>query len=278
MNELVSIVIPVYNGEKYINECINSIVNQDYGCFELIIIDDFSTDNSLLVLYSISKTDKRIRVYSNTHKGIVYALNLGIQYSKGKYIIRMDIDDIMHNTRLTEQIDFMENNKNIIVCSSWATAFGKSEYPIKGYAGYIDNALARLLYGNYIIHPSVIIRKDFLIKNKIYYNDNYPYAEDYKLWFDIARNGGGFYTLPKELIFYRLSDTQSSVRFNKIQSDSALAIKNEILDYLINNNFFPDKNFNEVLNVLIDYNNKGYINDTTIFTLCAEIVILKNSL
>ena len=107
-NPLVSVVMPVYNAQKYLNKAIDSILAQTYKDFEFIIINDGSTDNSLQIIKKYQKKDKRIIVKNKKNKGIVAALNDGIKLSRGKYLARMDADDISLPSRFEVQVNFME--------------------------------------------------------------------------------------------------------------------------------------------------------------------------
>lgn len=275
MNPKVSIIIPVYNGSKFIQECAYSILEQQFGEFEAIFINDMSTDDTYNKLVETQKIDKRFRIINSNSHNLVNTLNIGLHAACGSYIARMDIDDKMNPNRLSEQVNFMDNHLDIIVCSSWAKCFGLSTEPMCGYNGLIEFPLARFLSGNYIIHPTVMIRKEYLIQKNIQYKQ-YPYAEDYQLWIDIAKHGGQFWTLPMELLQYRVSESQVSNKFRKIQYDTTLKIKNELLEYLVKKNFFPDKTIIDIITNLAQYNNKGYINADTIFSVCQEILLTYN--
>ena len=126
MNCIVSVVMSVYNSEKYLPEAIESILNQTYTNFEFIIINDGSTDNSLRIIKEYANKDKRIIVISRENKGLIFSLNEGIEVSKGKYIIRMDADDISLPNRLKIQLDFMEKNKDIAICGTVAITFDEN--------------------------------------------------------------------------------------------------------------------------------------------------------
>lgn len=272
MSPKVSIVIPFYNGCNYVQECAYSILEQRFGDFEAIFINDMSTDSTYDKLIEFQKIDKRIRIINNSSRNLVDALNIGIQASCGTYIARMDIDDKMNPDRLYEQVNFMDNHLDTIVCSSWARCFGLSTESIQGYNGFIDFPLIRFLSGNYIIHPTVMMRKEYLIKKSIRYKQ-YLYAEDYQLWIDIAKHGGQFWTLPMELVQYRVSESQVSNKFRQIQYDTSLKIKNELLEYLVKKGFFPDKTIIGIINNLAQYNSQGYINANTILSMCQEILL-----
>jgi glycosyltransferase involved in cell wall biosynthesis len=186
----ISVLLPVKNGAVNLKECMDSILNQSYQNFELLIFDDDSIDNTLQILKTYK--DGRIKLFSGK-LGFITNLNKGIEYSRSKYIARMDADDIMDPLRLEIQLERMENLR-IDVCASWLKMFGaytKTYIKTYGLHGFVDNPLAELVQINCIAHPSIMIRRSFLIENKLQY-ENYPFVEDYKLWFEIAKKGGAF--------------------------------------------------------------------------------------
>lgn len=231
----ISILLPVYNAEYTIKDAINSLLNQTFKDFEIIIINDGSTDQS--ETYIQSYRDKRIKYFTNkTNKGLIYTLNRGISLCQGKYIARMDADDISLPTRLEKQYNFMENNPNVIVCGTKIKYFGSIKrfwiHPFISYLGNIENK-SRLIYTTCFAHPTVIIRKDILIKNNLQYNTNYKNAEDYKLWIDMV-SLGDFCNLPDILLKYRLSATQTTQKSNKIQLENSRLCRQEILEKMYN--------------------------------------------
>lgn len=224
--------MPVYNCEQYLAEAIESVLNQSFTDFEFIIIDDGSTDNTLDIIHRY--TDKRILLLQNSHDFIA-TLNLGISNASGKYIARMDADDIMHIDRLKVQYSIMEEVPEITVCGTWVTTFG--EHITKGatlvsFSGMIKNPLLQMLKGNILYHSTVIIRKEFLAIHNLRY-ENYAYAEDFKLWFEIAKCGGLFYVESFPLLYYRLSEGQVSCLKMTEQEATAWFIKQEIVYFLL---------------------------------------------
>lgn len=177
---LISIVMPVYNGEPYLKEAIESILNQTYTNFEFIIINDASTDKSEKTITQFK--DNRIRYYKNkANLNIAKTLNRGLSLAKGKYIARMDQDDKSYPTRLQEQLTFMETNCNIGLCGTQISFFGEANgiWPNK----FSDEEIrTSLLYENVIAHPSVVIRRDILNNLEKWYDEDLVQAEDYDLW------------------------------------------------------------------------------------------------
>ena len=226
----VTVLLVVYNAEEYLEECMRSILCQTFSDFELLIIDDGSTDNSLNVIKKFQ--DGRTRLILNKHD-YINSLNLGLRESQGEYIARMDADDIMYPHRLEKQVAILDSHPEVAACMSWARTFGLVETELRKGNGLVMDALAELLHANFLIHPTAMLRKSFLASQKLQYK-NYPYAEDYKLWTDMALGGSHFWVIPECLLKYRVSHTQVSKKHTKEQGNTAVRIRNEILLALLN--------------------------------------------
>ena len=228
---LISIIMPVYNAQMFVQDAIDSTLQQSFADFEFIIIDDGSTDNTLSIIRSYK--DERIKLVENSHD-FVGSLNLGLSTAQGKYIARMDADDVMHTDRLKIQYAIMEENPNITVCGTWVKCFGEHGQPdVPQGAGLIENPLLKLMQFCIVAHPTVMIRTDFLRQHQLEYDKNYKYAEDLKLWVEIANKGGVFYIETQPLVYYRLSDQQVSTRKKEEQATKTEIIRQESLNYLI---------------------------------------------
>jgi putative glycosyltransferase len=228
----ISILLPVYNAENTVADTIESILRQSFEDYELLVIDDGSTDMTSQVVRSY--TDVRIRYLLSEHN-YISSLNLGLNQAQGKYIARMDADDIMFHDRLAIQHQILEDEPSITVCSSWYIPFGeeiRGEEVVGIAQGLISSPLLALLQGNLIAHPTVMLRSSFLQAHHLRYED-YPYAEDYKLWVEIAKRGGNFYIESQPLLRYRISPTQVTQRHGREQQATAQRIQDEILDTLI---------------------------------------------
>jgi glycosyltransferase involved in cell wall biosynthesis len=209
-NILVSVVFSVYNAQKYLDESIKSILSQTYTNFEFIIIDDGSTDNSLMIIKKYMKLDNRIVVISRKNKGLPFSLNEGIEKSSGKYIVRMDADDISLPNRFERQIDYMEKNENVGVCGTAIESFGDNIKARKKFLPELDNELkTRLLFSTAFAHPTAIIRKSILDKNNITYKEGYKFAQDYRLWVDLSSHTA-FANIQEVLLKYRVTVDSNS--------------------------------------------------------------------
>ncbi|MEC5210348.1 glycosyltransferase involved in cell wall biosynthesis [Psychrobacter sp. PL15] len=201
---LVSIGIPFHNAERYLSYAILSVLNQTYKEWELILIDDGSTDNSLKIANEYSEKDSRIRVISDSeNKKLPARLNQLIVESKGSYIARMDADDIMHPERLDKQLCFLESNKNYDLVSTGLISIDNFNI-VKGFRGvsHIYNEFSTIKLGYPIVHPSVIARKAWYERNE--YSESYPRAEDFELWTrSIVNSDFKMAVIPDLLLFYR---------------------------------------------------------------------------
>jgi glycosyltransferase involved in cell wall biosynthesis len=264
---MVSIILPVYNASVYLNDCIDSILAQTFTDFELLMMDDGSTDNSIAIAESYE--DERIKVFRCEHD-FIQTLNRGLEESRGKYIARMDADDMMMPDRLERQVTLMENNPSVVVCSSTAKAFGFKEKVLGFGNGIINHVMLLLLLGNPIIHPSIMVRKDFLTRNNLRYK-HYPYAEDYKLWADVCMAGGVFNVIPTPLIKYRISESQVSNKHRVEQVRTALTIRQEILEELLARNSYKTELFSRLYDDMLEANHANLIDADQIFGLFYQI-------
>ncbi|EAK5529866.1 glycosyltransferase [Campylobacter lari] len=218
---LVSVIMPAFNRENYVSFAIESILNQSYLNFEFIIIDDCSTDSTYSIIQEYAKNDNRIVVLRNErNKGIVYSLNSCIEICKGKYIARMDDDDVSLPERIERQVDIMEENSDITVVGSYFKPIGEDEN-IDFFGNWVnvceyDMIGLKMMFECPICHPTVMIRAEFLKNYNLAYSYKYQYAEDYKLWADIIQKGGKIINIPEILLLYRISN--SSISRNKLTS------------------------------------------------------------
>lgn len=225
-NIMVSVILPVYNTElNYLKPAIDSILNQTYRNFELIIIDDASNDETLNILNDYLDKDKRIKLIQNrTNQGITKNLNVGIKLSRGKYIARMDADDISEKNRLEKQVYYMETHPDVIVLGCCARLIGNvSEYPnLYGLIGTNfkedwETRRIRLLFNNDgVLHPTAFLRKDVIYKYKLFYDEKILKAQDYELWSRCIEYGK-IEILPEILLKYRIHKSQISTLGKKNQ-------------------------------------------------------------
>ncbi|MDQ8205632.1 glycosyltransferase [Pelagicoccus sp. SDUM812003] len=212
----ISIVMSVYNSEKYLAESIESILHQTFTDFEFIIIDDGSADRSRSIIESYLAKDKRITLISRENKGLPYSLNEGIALAEGRYIARMDADDISLPNRIEKQIAFMDSHKEIGVCGTLAYLFqdNPTKRQVLRHPEDHDSLRVRLLFSVCFIHPTVIIRKKLLDELDYIYNVDFNNSQDYELWSRLA-DKTRFFNIQQPLIYYRVSPTSITANTNK---------------------------------------------------------------
>lgn len=217
---LISVVLPVYNCALYIGEAVNSILNQTIQDFEIIIIDDYSIDDTVKIIKNIG--DNRIKlILKEENKGLIDSLNIGFKEAKGKYIARMDGDDISLPDRFQKQLEILENNPDIKGCGCWLQRFGNSAEIIK-HKEFHDEIAARLLLSCSMSMGAVMFnRKNF---SKFSFDENKKHVEDYDFWARTAWSGK-FYNIQEVLYYYRAHDTQVTHLYNSIQRKGDIDIK-----------------------------------------------------
>ena len=216
-NPLVSVLIPTYNSELYIKDTLESILNQTYKNLEIIIIDDASTDSTLKIVKKYK--DKRIKIYiNNKNLGIAKNMNKGIRLSNGKYLAIMDADDWSYPYRIEEQVQLMEENPKVVLCSGYMDICNENlefqntrTYPIT------DKEIRKAIVTyDPISHPASMWRMSELLKTTLY-NDNFPICRDYDLIVRISEFGE-YQNIPKPLIKYRVrKDSETGKRIRQTQ-------------------------------------------------------------
>ena len=204
VNPLISVALPVYNGEKYLAAALNSILEQSYINFEVIIVDDGSVDSSLEILKAYEARDNRIKVISRANKGNPASLNEAIDNSRGKFIIRMDQDDICLPNRFSQQVDYMLKHPDIHAMGSAAKFIDADGNFICTYTPINDDqSLRDSLPQSPFVHPTVILSKEaFYRAGK--YNEKMKWGgEDVVLFEKISRQGK-LHNLTEPLLCYRL--------------------------------------------------------------------------
>ncbi len=218
--------MPVYNGSKYLDDAIKSILNQTFQNLEFVIIDDGSTDDSLNIIKSYN--DNRIRLIENKeNQGQSKTLNKGINLARGTYIARVDQDDISRSDRLEKQLEFMEKNSDIDVCGSWVELMGKQS-DVLNLETRSEEIKISLLTNQNLAHPAVVIRKSTLIKHNLNYDPKFIIANDYDLWVRMFEYCS-FANIPEPLVKHRVHHDQFSKKFGEKNSYET----NKILKFLL---------------------------------------------
>lgn len=239
-NPRISVIMPVYNASAYLAESIESILNQTFKNFELIILNDCSTDNSKdIIEHFLSKDNRILFIDKKQNVGPASLRNEGIELAKGEFIALNDSDDISLPTRFEKQLKVFENDVNLCVCGSWYTIFGEglknkiiknTEEDAKLKVDFLDNC--------HIGNSTVTFRKALIGNNR--FNPDYVPAEDYELWARLIKNTK-FYNIQESLLLYRWHSTNIS-QTKKENTQRALdLIKLSQLRYLgINDTFKID--------------------------------------
>jgi len=225
---LISVNMVVHNGEKFIFESINSILNQTFINFELIIINDGSTDKTKEIISSF-KDPRIISKNNEKNNGIVYSRNMAAKLSLGKYIAIQDADDISLPNRLELELEFLNNNPDFGLVGSFAElidASGKSLNKIQSKYLSFQNIKINLLFKNCFTHSSILYRKDILIK--YLFSSNFEnYCEDYDMIVKVS-NKMKVFNINKVLIKYRIHGKNISLNNKNIQKNNRKIISNQL--------------------------------------------------
>jgi len=216
---LISVVMPVFNNEEYLKGSIESILKQTYDNYEFIIVNDGSTDSSETIIENYQKQDDRIILLTQDNQGITKSLNKGIKNSKGKYIARMDADDICDPKRFEFQLQFLEKYPNTDIVGSMVSLISEKgevirlldDLPLEDY-----QIKWHLIFGTPLIHPALMIRKCIFVKNG-YYNDRLNFAQDIEFWRRTSSRVR-FYNIPKILFNLRIHNQSTSSMFQNEQN------------------------------------------------------------
>ena len=229
----VSLVMPAYNAELYVAEAIGSILAQTFPDFEFIIINDGSTDGTRTILDTFAARDSRVSIYEQDNSGLVVSLNRGCQMARGKYIARMDADDVSLPTRLAKQFDYLERNPDVGIVGTWFQDMGPdgklgpmwllptSPATIKWY----------LMFGNCMAHPTVMARRE--VMQSLRYRQAAGQVEDYDLWIRAA-SVTNLANIPETLLQYRVTAHSFSGRNFTVQQHQSAMLKCAMMSELAN--------------------------------------------
>lgn len=278
-NPGVTVLMPVYNGEQYISKAIDSILDQTYSNFELLIIDDGSNDRTIEEIKSFS--DSKIRLVCNEQNiGIASTLNQGIALSTYDLIARMDADDVCFPTRLQKQVAFMQENPHCALVSTWAIEVNEQEEFINLEKPLDKHLYYNLVFQNCIYHPTVLFRKRDVISVGGY---KVKPAEDYDLWCRLSREFK-VNCIEEPLLKYRIKTPSGEVRdYLKKHDDEKdeIVIKN-IKYYLGYKALIKDqeiKNLSVNFSSLIEHNNiKNLYNSFALLKVINSLILEKENI
>ena len=239
----VSVLMSVCNGERYLREAIESILNQTFQDFECIIIDDGSADSTNEIIRTYS--DPRIRLVENQkNMGLTKSLNRGIDLCKGEYISRMDGDDISLPLRLEKQVDFMKKHHQTGVVGTRASEIdheGKITIRKTAHNTYDREMKVQLMFGTCFLHPSVMIRKKILRETGLSYDKSFSTSQDYFLWWQLSLLTK-FANLPECLLHYRKHSSRLSNHSSTDQTLNASRVRRLVVETLLSRDL-TDKEF-----------------------------------
>ncbi len=236
---IISVILPVYNCEKYVYEAVQSVLNQTYTDFELLIIDDCSTDQTVSIIKSFS--DERIQlIIKEKNSGYTDSLNYGITIAKGAFIARMDGDDICLPNRFQKQIEAMNANKEVILCGTGIQIID-SDRVLKHPTNH-DDIKVKLCFSNTFFHPTVMFRKEAFAD--LNYNREFEPAEDYDLWTRLVFKGK-LMNSDEVLLQYRVHSNQISNYKNEVQKNASAIAQLRMFQVLINDETIDLKLFKQ---------------------------------
>ena len=233
MKPLISVLIPAYNAERFIAAAIGSVLSQSYTEFELLVFNDGSKDTTGAIIDSFK--DPRIKVFhAPENKGHIHHLNLGLQMAQGKYIARMDADDICLKHRFEKQVNFLESYPDVGICGTQTTIINEDDQVMdKETLDQADAPLRiKLIFNTCFSHPSVMIRKSVLDTHGFYYSNAMFPAEDYAFWHLISTKAK-LANLPDYLLEYRKHGKQISQVKQNLLDEALRKVQVDVVEHFL---------------------------------------------
>jgi len=249
---LVSVLMPVYNAEKYLSESIDSILAQTFTNFELLALDDGSSDGSLKILQQYAQRDTRLRVISRENRGISESLNEMIALAQGLWIARMDADDIALPHRLERQLEWLAHT-DADICGSWFQRFGTIDRRIICPSELNDVLHKKLLFACTLDHPTVMMRHTVAALS---YDKNFDAAEDYDLWVRAAERKFRITNVPEVLLLHRNHPGQISSRRRAKQIQLTAEIKRRYWKFMAKSLGLEDTEIENVISMFMAQHKK----------------------
>jgi glycosyltransferase involved in cell wall biosynthesis len=227
-NPIASVLIPVFNGKDYLVDAVDSVLGQTFTDFEVLLLDDGSSDGSRQIMELFAHKDSRCRVHSWPNRGIVATLNVGLELAVGKYIVRMDCDDICTSDRFDKQVRYLEANPDCVVVGSRVLWIDPDGMPLRIAGELLEHAdidEENMRGGQVLHHPAVTIRKDALRRSGGY-REGFRHAEDLDLFLRLAEVGK-VANLPDVLLSYRQHLDSIGHRYPEQQR---VAVRNAVIE------------------------------------------------
>lgn len=269
-NPKVTVLMSVYNGQKYLREAIDSILNQTFRDFEFLIINDGSTDRTAEILQSYH--DPRIKIINNEKNiGLIESLNKGLELAKCEYIARMDADDISMPNRLSTQYAYMKSNPDLAICASSYEQIDENGNTIKTIKGYLgcEQLYYFLTFANFLAHSTVLLKKSIVLKLKGY-DDRVLHAEDYDLWYRVSRVGKIIQT-DEILLKLRIHQDRISSKYRNIQKYNVNSVVLRNIKHICH-----DRVNRKVAEVLCGWRKEIPLNDISLDILVDNLIMLNN--
>ena len=284
-SDLISIIVPVYNSELYINRCLDSLLKQTYKNIEIIIVDDGSKDNSLQLIKDYANRDSRIKVYTQSNQGPSVARNTGLDNSTGKYIMFVDADDFIDKNMVTNMVEGIKDDKNtLVLCDNseiWANEIEERKLfdTDKNYIKKVD-VIKAIASGKAGLVCGKLFNKNIIKEHNIKFDKEIKMCEDQIFFLNISRYCDNFVYIPKQLYFYdRRNESSITIKYKERIIDNQIYVINivkEILKtsglesddikYIINNRYID----------AIDYCVSNEILDTKIYNIREKISNINN--
>lgn len=268
----VTVLMSVYNGEKYLREAIESILNQTFKDFEFSIINDGSTDRTAEILNCYN--DNRIKIVNNEKNiGLAKSLNKGLKMAGGEYIARIDADDISMPNRLDVQYNYMKDDPNLAICASSYEQIDENGNTIKIIEGYLEceQLYYFLTFANWLAHSSIMFKKSIALKVNGY-DDRLIRAQDYDLWYRISRMGKVI-QIDEVLLKLRIHPENISSKYGNSQKYIANSVALRNIKQICNGRINT-----EVIGMLCDWDKEISFNDVRAPTLINNLIVLNNNL
>jgi glycosyltransferase involved in cell wall biosynthesis len=226
---LISVLMPVFNCRQTVAQAMESVLAQTLGDFELIAIDDGSTDDSAQVINEFAARDRRVRAFRQENRGVGAALNAALDLAGGKYLARMDADDRTVPERFAEQVAFLDEHPEIAVVGGWHRSFGAIDGRVTNHPAEPQRIKATMLFRVAMSHPTVMMRQEQFARNGWRYAERQQFPEDYDLWVTILQRHE-LANLPKVLLAYRIWPGSVCQRPWPAQRDQHLAVQCRLME------------------------------------------------
>jgi glycosyltransferase involved in cell wall biosynthesis len=225
---MVSVIMAAYNSADHLQDAVDSILSQTFGDFEFVIVNDGSTDRTREILDLCAETDSRITVIHQENRGLPASLNRAISGATGKYLARMDADDISLPERLEKQVEFMESHPEVGLCGTACRMIGDAD-GVSWTTTSPDEIRSRLLFWPCLVHPTVMMRRELVADNGLQYDTEFKEAEDYELWTRVA-DFCKLANLPEVYLLYRVTSKQKTARFEDDVTNWSALIQRRLLE------------------------------------------------